>query len=528
MKSIFMVTMEYSGVAEAGGVKLVARSLCEELHRQGFCVTVIMPRFGCTDMSALCRLQEGECKTEIQIDGKRQKVSFDSAHIIGEGGEGEGTKEGGDVKCILVCSPCFAEKGAVYTYTEDEEARCPEHKKGTGHLDSRLMDSLLCKSAAFIVERAVQDGTNAPNIVLCEDAACALAPVYIKEALKGTGKSVPSIVTIHNAGAAYHHEFSSLEEAQRYTGLSKEVLCGAFNGRTVEPYLLAAGCATLTTVSSQYAAELNSAAGDDITDRLSSAFRTRSIEVKGILNGIDYGRYDPAGEKSLLPYKFDAAAGDFAGKRQCKEYVLKKYFGRGAGGEKDVVLFCYHGRLVQQKGIRVLCPAVKEVLLDSAIEGKECLFIAMGQGEKELEDMMSSLQKECTEAAVYIKGYDKALSRLVIAASDFAILPSISEPCGQEDYIAQIYGTLPIAHATGGLKKIEDGKTGFLYSPNTAEALACVLRNIIDMKKERGQYFADMAKVAAQSVRDKHSWQVVLKDGYLPLFRDIAGGGGWE
>jgi starch synthase len=37
---------------------------------------------------------------------------------------------------------------------------------------------------------------------------------------------------------------------------------------------------------------------------------------------------------------------------------------------------------------------------------------------------------------------------------------------------AQAYGSLPIAHATGGLvDSIEDGKTGFLFSHASADAL---------------------------------------------------------
>lgn len=499
MKDIYMVTMEYAGIAEAGGVKLVSRSLCEEFAKEGCSVTVVMPSFGCTDKSALTDIEENYAEMDIKIDGKIEKASFAKANIKGNP----------KIPIILVCSEHFAQKKAVYTYTEEDEKECPEHKKGTGHTDARLLDTLLCKAAAHIIallaeERANKEG----SIVLCEDAACALACVYLKEYC--TKGNIRSIVTIHNALSSYHHEFYSLDEAIRYTSLPREVLCGAFNGHKVEPYLLAAGCAALTTVSSQYADELTGCDEDDVTDGLSAAFRTRSIKIKGILNGIDYYRYDPAKDTSLLPYKFDAASGDFGGKVQCKEYVLKKYF--AIASDVKMAIFCYHGRMVHQKGIAILCQAIRSMFE----KGKEFLFIAMGQGESSLESMASLLAEDYKDKAVYIKGYDKALSRLVIAASDFIVLPSISEPCGQEDYIAQIYGTIPIAHATGGLKKIEDGKNGFLYCPNNAQTLFGVLENMINMKQDNKAGLEKMAIYAAQNVRDNHSWQTAARE-YLRI-----------
>jgi starch synthase len=51
-------------------------------------------------------------------------------------------------------------------------------------------------------------------------------------------------------------------------------------------------------------------------------------------------------------------------------------------------------------------------------------------------------------------------------------MPSRFEPCGLTQMQAQRYGTLPIAHRTGGLADtIEDGETGFLFSDLSGEGL---------------------------------------------------------
>ena len=53
--------------------------------------------------------------------------------------------------------------------------------------------------------------------------------------------------------------------------------------------------------------------------------------------------------------------------------------------------------------------------------------------------------------AIYI-GYNDALAHRIYAASDFFMMPSLFEPCGLGQMIAQRYGTLPIVRRTGGLK----------------------------------------------------------------------------
>jgi starch synthase/alpha-amylase len=52
---------------------------------------------------------------------------------------------------------------------------------------------------------------------------------------------------------------------------------------------------------------------------------------------------------------------------------------------------------------------------------------------------------------VAICNFDFHLEHLAYAASDFILMPSSFEPCGLPQMIAPIYGSLPVAHDTGGI-----------------------------------------------------------------------------
>ncbi len=56
------------------------------------------------------------------------------------------------------------------------------------------------------------------------------------------------------------------------------------------------------------------------------------------------------------------------------------------------------------------------------------------------------------ENRVAICDFDEKLEHLGYAASDFILMPSRFEPCGLPQMIAPIYGSLPVAHKTGGIK----------------------------------------------------------------------------
>ncbi|MBQ6331030.1 MAG: glycogen synthase, partial [Kiritimatiellae bacterium] len=81
-------------------------------------------------------------------------------------------------------------------------------------------------------------------------------------------------------------------------------------------------------------------------------------------------------------------------------------------------------------------------------DGAQLAVIANGPFQQPFWDIqgMHSLQRRLA-----VHDFDGRLSQLGFAASDFTLMPSLFEPCGLPQMQAPIYGSLAVAHNTGGL-----------------------------------------------------------------------------
>jgi starch synthase len=90
-----------------------------------------------------------------------------------------------------------------------------------------------------------------------------------------------------------------------------------------------------------------------------------------------------------------------------------------------------------------------------------------------------------------------------MAGADFLIMPSRYEPCGIPQMIALTYGTIPIVHATGGLKDSvrdvsEEKSNGFHIYPLTVDKTKEVLYNALEMYLHKKGEFAAMQQRAME------------------------------
>ena len=79
------------------------------------------------------------------------------------------------------------------------------------------------------------------------------------------------------------------------------------------------------------------------------------------------------------------------------------------------------------------------------------------------------------------------MEHLAYAASDFILMPSSFEPCGLPQMIAPIYGSLPVAHDTGGihdtitqLNVTSNTGNGFLFKYHDASGLLWAIGQAMD------------------------------------------------
>ncbi len=519
-ESVWLVSREYAGIAEAGGVKNVACSLAEGLSRRGVALTVFIPRYGCVNLSG-----ELLFSSTVTVLGFKHRVSFISAEMHG-------------IPVILIDADVFSGKDDVYVYSERESRMVHGAVRGQGHNDMDLMNLVHQRS---VLEYARIGGT-VPDIVHCQDAHTALLPAIArKDPVYGDlFASTAFVVTIHNAGPGYRQLVPGIDRAEQLLSLPREVLePGMFNGN-LEPFLLASEYASLTTVSPWYALELTSHRYGAMTEGLSAEFERRRTSIKGIVNGIDYHRYEPSDTScSLLPYAYDPVQSNFDGKYRARKFFVdnlealanESSLVRHGNIEDDPgsVYFTYQGRIVWQKGLDDFINAARDVIV--RIPGAR--FIVLGQGDPVLEEMLVRTAEAFPGSFVFLQGYERSLARLSVAVSDFLVLPSKFEPCGLEDYIGQIFATIPVAHSVGGLQKIEEGKTGFLYhadiSGNCATILADRLVSLARPILESGgagaasvQKYRIMLQHAALHVQKNCNWDTIIRDFYIPFYCEIV------
>jgi starch synthase len=195
------------------------------------------------------------------------------------------------------------------------------------------------------------------------------------------------------------------------------------------------------------------------------------------VNGIDTARFDPSTDDAL-PATFATTRPE--GKARCREATLRDL---GLDVPAPGLFVTAVGRLAAQKGWDVLLVALEGLMQRGAS------IALLGDGDRELARQLFEKAQRSPRRVWFRAGFDEALSRRLYAAADCALVPSRFEPCGLVQLIAQRYGTVPVAHATGGLVDtirdplvqanksaidVEDPwktATGVLFAPLTAQAL---------------------------------------------------------
>ncbi|MBF0557933.1 MAG: glycogen synthase [Nitrospirae bacterium] len=288
------------------------------------------------------------------------------------------------------------------------------------------------------------------DIMHCHDWHTGLIPLYMKTLYRQVHafEKTVSVFTIHNLG--YQGIFPS--QTLDITGLGMSV----FNPEGIEFYgkvnFLKAGIVSadiLTTVSKAYAEEILS---PEFGFGLDGALKTRASDLFGIVNGIDYTQWDPFTDK-FLPRNYDVS--NISAKDSCKRHLMEKTSMR-----KDAPgpLMCFVGRLSSQKGLDLLSDAVPRLI------DKGAKVLVVGKGDASYQAELQTLSERFSDSFFLNTGFDEPFAHLAYAGSDFFLMPSRYEPCGLGQMIAMRYGTIPVAHRTGGLSDtIEDGKTGFLF-----------------------------------------------------------------
>ncbi len=237
----------------------------------------------------------------------------------------------------------------------------------------------------------------------------------------------------------------------------------------------------------------------------------RKRELYGILNGVDYGEWNPESDPHL---KRKYSAADIGGKAECKKDLQRLY---GLPQEASVPLLGVVSRLADQKGIDLLLEIVGDLLR------MDLQLVILGAGDQRYQEMLAKLPAGHPEKIGVKIGFDNALAHQIEAGADIFLMPSRYEPCGLNQIYSLKYGTVPVVRATGGLDDtIEDfdplsGRgNGFKFSQYSGEAFLAAIKRAIDV------YVNDKAwkNLVAYGMAADFSWERSARE-YLDLYRTV-------
>ena len=272
------------------------------------------------------------------------------------------------------------------------------------------------------------------DLLHAHDWQAAIAPAYLRFAPPPGGRTVPTMVTVHNI--AFQGWFAPA--IFRELGLPRS----AWSVDGVEYHggvgFLKAGleaASAITTVSPSYAAEIRT---PEFGMGLEGLVDSRGSRVRGILNGIDGAAWNPAADAALAA-PFGRA---LLARRTVNTRALEAEFGLTSGAGP---LFIVVSRLTWQKGIDVLLECLDHLV---GIGGR---LAVLGTGDAASEQQLrAAAARHPGRVAVRI-GYDEALSHRMQGGGDAILVPSRFEPCGLTQLYALAYGCVPVVARTGGL-----------------------------------------------------------------------------
>ena len=348
-----------------------------------------------------------------------------------------------------------------------------------------------------------------PEIIQCNDWQCGLIPVYLKAVYHDRLSNTRCMYTIHNieyqgwANSSFFDDMLALPWEYRPTldmNNSVNVMKGAIETADL-----------VTTVSETYARELMY---PYYAHGLDGILASNAWKLTGITNGIDVNTFNPETSKSL-PAHFNSET--FAeGKAKCKAALQKEV---GLPEAPDVPLMVMVTRLAGHKGLDLLCYIARRLMWEENAQ-----LLILGTGEPQYENFFRDLAKQLPEQVSAQITFNLGLADRIYAGGDIYLMPSKSEPCGLSQMNAMRYGTVPVVHATGGLKDTvppcdADGKGGLGFtfqSYNADDFFASIQRALHLYNTDREAWRALQKK----EMETDFSWDVPAAR-YMELFRNM-------
>ena len=345
-----------------------------------------------------------------------------------------------------------------------------------------------------------------PDVIQCNDWQTALVPVMLDAQFRHAFPRTRTMYTIHNieyqgwAGGNFFDDVLALPWQYRSVldmGGSVNMMKGAIE------------CADLvTTVSESYARELMY---PYYAHGLDGVLSNAAWKLTGITNGIDVGTFNPETDPNL-PAHYNADS-FVAGKAACKAALQEEV---GLPVKADTPLMAMVTRLAGHKGLDLLCYCIRRLLWE-----EDCQLLILGNGEEKFEQFFRQLEAEFPDRVSAKIMFRLDLAARIYAGADIYLMPSKSEPCGLSQMNAMRYGTVPVVHATGGLRDTVppcdengEGGLGFTFQSYNADDFMEAVKRCIHLYRDNREGFRALQHT---DMSQDFSWNKGAKR-YMELF----------
>ena len=147
-------------------------------------------------------------------------------------------------------------------------------------------------------------------------------------------------------------------------------------------------------------------------------------------------------------------------------------------------------------------------------------IVVTGRGDATLEGAMRALAARHPGHVGVRIGFEEGEARRLYAGSDFLLMPSRFEPCGLSQMYAQRYGSLPVAHRTGGLADtIDDNVTGFLFGDLSLHGLMDAVTRALGSYASKGV----LSRMRRRAMRRPPNWMKSSRR-YSALYETLMAG----
>ena len=178
-------------------------------------------------------------------------------------------------------------------------------------------------------------------------------------------------------------------------------------------------------------------------------------------------------------------------------------------------------RLAGHKGLDLLCYAARKLLWEEDVQ-----LLILGTGEWQYEAFFRDLEAEFPDRVAAKITFNLGLAARIYAGGDIYLMPSKSEPCGLSQMNAMRYGTVPVVHATGGLKDTVppaddngEGGLGFTFQSYNGDDFLAALKRCLNLYNHNRAGFRALQR---REMSQDFSWNKPAQK-YMELFRRMCG-----